>query len=49
MKAFFGKRLRDKLNFQALRKLDREELIYQVMPKLILELMEKYFSWKQLF
>ncbi|OGQ33988.1 MAG: hypothetical protein A3F16_07125 [Deltaproteobacteria bacterium RIFCSPHIGHO2_12_FULL_43_9] len=43
MKAFFGKRLRDKLNFQALRKLDREELIYQVMPKLILELMEKYF------
>lgn len=43
MKAFFGKRLRDKINFKALRMLDRDELVYQVLPKLILELMEKYF------
>lgn len=43
MKAFFGKRLRDKLNFQSLKKLSKEEIVYQVLPKLILELMERYF------
>src|SRR3990167_2860576 len=43
MKAFFGKRLRDKVSLQSLAKMNREELLYQGLPKLILELMEKYF------